>query len=375
MYPVPFLTGYLPVFYNLPDSTPACPGPGQTGAEGNDSFVIRFQNLIVYTGLIVKAFHKALGYDLHQVFITLIIFCQKNQMVIPVLSSRIFPVKPGETGSMTAAAQILYIAQPAISLAVSEMEEHYKVRLFDRISRRLYLTDSGRQALEYARHIIALFDEMEQGVGGGQAAKELWIGTSITIGSCLLPGYIRELKERFPSLTVQAAVGNSEAIEQKLLENQIDIGIIEGMVHSPYIHCRTFPGDRLVFICPPAHPFAGHTLKSAEELAGQDLILRERGSAGREVLDGILAAGEISVKPLWESVSNEAVLEGVKAGLGLSLLPYYLVRDSLEKGQVKEFFIRGLALSRKFSVIYHKNKFLTKEARTLIGLAAGEEEG
>ena len=131
-----------------------------------------------------------------------------------------------ETGSMTAAAQILYIAQPAISLAVSEMEEHYKVRLFDRISRRLYLTDSGRQALEYARHIIALFDEMEQGVGGGQEAKELRIGTSITIGSCLLPGYIRELKERFPSLTVQAAVGNSEAIEQKLLENQIDICLL-----------------------------------------------------------------------------------------------------------------------------------------------------
>ena len=170
-------------------------------------------------------------------------------------------------------------------------------------------------------------------------------------------------------------MGNSGTIEQKLLENTIDIGIIEGMVHSPYIHCQTFPGDRLVFICSPSHPFAGHTLKSAEELAGQDLILRERGSAGREVLDGILAAGEISVKPLWESVSNEAVLEGVKAGLGLSLLPYYLVRDSLEKGQVKEFFIRGLALSRKFSVIYHKNKFLTKEARTLIGLAAGEEEG
>ena len=147
-----------------------------------------------------------------------------------------------ETGSMTAAAQILYIAQPAISLAVSEMEEHYKVRLFDRISRRLYLTDSGRQALEYARHIIALFDEMEQGVRGGQAAKELRIGTSITIGSCLLPGYIRALKEHFPTLTVQAAVGNSGTIEQKLLENTIDIGIIEGMVHSPYIHCQTFPG-------------------------------------------------------------------------------------------------------------------------------------
>ena len=78
---------------------------GQTGAEGNDSFVIRFQNLIVYTGLIVKAFHKALGYDLHQVFITLIIFCQKNQMVIPILSSRIFPVKPGSRSHIYLAAQ------------------------------------------------------------------------------------------------------------------------------------------------------------------------------------------------------------------------------------------------------------------------------
>lgn len=279
-----------------------------------------------------------------------------------------------ETGSMTAAAEKLYIAQPSISLAVSEMEEHYGVRFFDRISRRLYLTDSGRQALEYARHIIALFDEMEQGVRGGQAAKNLRIGTSITIGSCLLPGYIRALKERFPSLTVQASVGNSGAVEQKLLENQIDIGIIEGAVHSPYIHCQTFPGDRLVFICSPDHPFAGRTLKSAEELAGQDLILREQGSAGREVLDGILAAGEISAKPLWESVSNEAVLEAVKAGLGLSLLPYYLVCESLKAGEIREFFVSGLALSRKFSVIYHKNKFLTREARALIGMVAGEEE-
>lgn len=279
-----------------------------------------------------------------------------------------------ETGSMTAAAKKLYIAQPSISLAVSEMEEYYGVRLFDRISRRLYLTDSGRQALEYARHITSLFDEMEQGVRGGQAAKNLRIGTSITIGSFLLPGYIRELKREFPDLTVQAAVGNSGAIEQKILENQIDIGIIEGTVHSSYIHCENFPGDRLVFICPPEHPFAGNTLESAQELAGQDLILREQGSAGREVLEGVLAAGEISAKPLWESVSNEAVLEAVKAGLGLSLLPYYLVRESLENGEIREFFISGLGLSRKFSVIYHKNKFLTREARALIGMAVGKKE-
>ena len=121
-----------------------------------------------------------------------------------------------ETGSMTAAAQILYIAQPAISLAVSEMEEHYKVRLFDRISRRLYLTDSGRQALEYARHIIALLTRWSRGwrwPGGERIADRYQHYHRLLPASRIY----QELKERFPSLTVQAAVGNSEAIEQKLL--------------------------------------------------------------------------------------------------------------------------------------------------------------
>lgn len=273
-----------------------------------------------------------------------------------------------ETGSMTAAAKKLYIAQPSISLAVSEMERYYGVRLFDRISRRLYMTDSGRQTLEYARHIIALFDEMEQGIRGGRSAGSLRVGASITIGSYLLPGYIKALKEEFPTLKVQAAVGNSGTIEQKLLENEIDIGIIEGTIHSPYIQCETFPGDKLIFICPPDHPFAQKTLGSAECLVGQEMILREKGSASREIFEGILAAREISVQPLWESVSNQVLLEGVKAGLGLSLLPNYLVRAGLEAGEISKFSIRGLELARKFSIIYHKNKFLTREAQTLIGM-------
>ena len=92
-----------------------------------------------------------------------------------------------ETGSMTAAASQLFIAQPSISLAVSEMEEYYGVKLFDRISRKLYLTENGRRALQYARHIIDLLDEMEQGVKDLDTVGQLRGGTSITIGTYLLP--------------------------------------------------------------------------------------------------------------------------------------------------------------------------------------------
>ena len=96
-----------------------------------------------------------------------------------------------ETGSMTAASERLFIAQPSISLAISEMEEYYGVKLFDRISRKLYLTDSGRRALQYARHIIDLMDEMEQGMKNADTVGRRRVGTSITIGSYLLPGYVK----------------------------------------------------------------------------------------------------------------------------------------------------------------------------------------
>lgn len=273
-----------------------------------------------------------------------------------------------ETGSMTAASAQLFIAQPSISLAVSEMEEYYGVKMFDRISRRLYLTENGRRALQYARHIIDLLDEMEQGVKNLDTVGQLRVGTSITIGTYLLPRYINQLKARYPSLRVEAFIDNSGSIEQQILDNEIDIGIIEGVPHSAYILSESFNGDRLAFICPMGHAFAGKTLKELGEVKDQDFILREKGSAGREIFDGMLAAQELAITPVWQSASNQAVLHGVKEGIGISILPYSLVNESLKKGEIAEFKVEGMTLNRKFSVIYHRNKFLPQSARTLVQL-------
>ena len=273
-----------------------------------------------------------------------------------------------EMGSMTAAASSLLIAQPSISLAISEMEEYYGVKLFDRISRKLYLTESGRRTLQYAIHIIGLFEEMEQGIKNLDAVGRLRVGASITIGTYLLPGYVKALKNRYPTLQVEAVIGNSGTIEQQILDNEIDIGIIEGVTHSPYICSESFQGDRLVFICCPAHPFADRTLDALPMVTDQDFILREKGSAGREILDGLLAARELSIRPVWQSTSNQAILQGVREGLGISLLPYFLVREGIERGELSEFKIKDLVLNRKFSVIHHKNKFLPQSAMALMKL-------
>ena len=161
------------------------------------------------------------------------------------------------------------------------------------------------------------------------AMGRLKVGTSITIGTYLLPGYIKRLKQQYPALKVEASIANSETIEQQILDNEIDVGIIEGVAHSHFILSESFAGDRLAFICPAGHEFAGRTLEELAEVRNQDFILREKGSAGREIFDGILAAQELNVRPIWQSASNQVILQGVKAGLGISILPiFWYARES-----------------------------------------------
>ncbi|WP_302325351.1 LysR family transcriptional regulator [Enterocloster lavalensis] len=281
-----------------------------------------------------------------------------------------------EAGSMTGAANRLFTAQPSVSLAIREMEEYYGVKLFDRISKKLFLTEAGHQVLEYARHIIALFDEMEQEVRNPDMSGTLRVGTSITVGTFLLPGYVKELTRLYPELRVEARIENSNNIEKCVLSNEIDLGVIEGIAHSRYINSESFHGDRLAFVCPPGHRFAGKQGVKLGDLQSESFILREKGSAGREIFDGLAAAHELDIRIAWQSTSNQAIIHGVAAGFGLSVLPASLAAEGVERGSIAEFTVEGLSMERKFCVIYHKNKFLVRGARELIRLfkEGGEEK-
>ena len=257
---------------------------------------------------------------------------------------------------------------PAVSLAIREMEEYYGVKLFDRISKKLFLTEAGHQVLEYARHIIALFDEMEQEVRNPDMSGTLRVGASITVGTFLLPGYVKELTRLYPELRVEARIENSNNIEKCVLSNEIDLGVIEGIAHSRYISSESFHGDRLAFVCPPGHRFAGKQDVKLGDLQSESFILREKGSAGREIFDGLAAAHELDIRIAWQSTSNQAIIHGVAAGFGLSVLPASLAAEGVERGSIAEFSVEGLSMERKFCVIYHKNKFLARGARELIRL-------
>lgn len=273
-----------------------------------------------------------------------------------------------ETGSVTAAGEKLFIAQPSVSLAISELEEFYGLKLFDRISKRMFITESGRRFLQYATHIVSLFDDLESEIKNYDTTGVIRIGTSITIGNCLLIQYIKNFRQTHPLIKVQVVINNSYSIEQEILNNHLDIGLIEGEVHSTYIKSESFMDDELVLICGTKHPFAKLGEVDVDMLKTEDFILREKGSAGREIFDGIMTAAGADIVPLWESISTQAILRAVSAGLGLSILPYLLVKEYIERNEIETIKIKNISLKRKFNIIYHKNKFITQSAKDFIDL-------
>lgn len=273
-----------------------------------------------------------------------------------------------QTGSVTAAGEKLYIAQPSISLAISELENYYGIKLFDRISKRLYITEGGKNFLQYANHILKLFDEMETEVKNFDTHGIIRVGASITIGTYLLPQYIKSFKEIYPEMEVQAVINNSDTIEQSVLNNNIDIALIEGQIHSPYIKSQQFKKDKLVLICGLNHQLSNYDELHINDIKNESFLLREKGSAGRELCDNIFAANGIDLNITWESSSTQAIIKAVSLGLGLSVLPHLLVKESIARNEVKIINLKNISFDRHFSIIYHKNKFLTKSAKTFIDI-------
>ena len=272
------------------------------------------------------------------------------------------------TGSTTAAARELFIAQPSISLAISEIESYYGIKLFDRIAKRLYITEVGKHFLQYATHIISLFDSMEQEIKDFDKIGTIRIGTSITIGNYFLPQYVSEFKASHPQMTVNVVIDNCHKIQQHILSNKIDIGVVEGIVNNEYIIEDKLLDDELVLICSNRHRFAGAVDVKAEDILKEDLILREVGSGGRALFESTMLTNGIEITPSWESISTQAIIKSVIANLGVSVLPYLLVKDYIKSGQLSSFRLENISFKRHFSVIYHKNKFLTESARDFINI-------
>lgn len=269
--------------------------------------------------------------------------------------------------SMTKAAEELHLAQPSVSLAVRELEDYYGVRLFERIGRHIYPTEAGKEFYSYAVHIVSLFEEMEKKIRNWDTLGILRIGSSITIGTRILPSLIARCQTAFPDLRVEAVVSNSTEIEKKILNNAIDIGLIETQTGQKELCSVPFMQDCLCAILPPGHPLAGKKGVSLSQLVRYPFLMREKGSAGREILEAAFSISQLSVRPVWESTSTQAIVKAVSQGLGVAVLPYLLVEKDIQENTVVGRTLNP-PIQRSLNIIYHKSKYLTENMNAFISL-------
>lgn len=263
-------------------------------------------------------------------------------------------------GSITMAAEKLYMTQPAVSLAIHQLEDYYGVKLFDRLNRRLSVTQAGHELYQYAAHILELFQDVETSMKNWEQIGRLRIGSSITIGTQLMPKLVKEFQVKYPDLDIRVNIQSSDRIEELLLNNDLDLALIEGIIHSEHLIAKDFYEDSLALVCCVDHPLLKKDRVTTEDLKGEKLLLREPASGTREIAQHILALHNLAVNPAWESTSTQAILNAVSEGIGISVLPLHLIDSYKNSHRIRRLPIENMNFKRTFKLVYHKNKFLSK---------------
>lgn len=264
-----------------------------------------------------------------------------------------------DTGKMSAAAEKLYISQPSVSQAIRELETHYHTLLFERLSKKLFITEAGKRLYSYAKPAIAQFDLIEENMIQESRIERLRIGGTITLGGSILSYMIRDLKEACPGLELYSYVNNTRIIEQKLLNMDLDAAIVEGQIKSPDLLSIPMIQDMLVLVCGADHPFAGRPGISVTDLNDQDFVMRETGSGTRELFESFIRRHHLHIRTAFEETTPDGIRNAVKVNGCLAVISLRLLEKDLKDREVYVFTSSGHEWNRQFSFVYHKDKFLS----------------
>jgi LysR family transcriptional regulator, transcriptional activator of the cysJI operon len=260
--------------------------------------------------------------------------------------------------SFTQAAKTLEISQPAVTRRILEMEQAHNVKLLERTKRRVVLTEQGKLLLSYAERIVALADEAEVALKSmaGLKSGRIEIGTSRPVASAYLSSIAIAFKQRFPGVVPAIHVENSQWILEQVLGFRLDLGIIGMKPRHPDLIVIPFFNEQLVIVVPSNHAWARRKALRLEDLDGQSLIMREKGSGTRELIDA--AFDKLHIKPVvaMEVGSNEAIKRAVEGNLGLAFFPPSVVDAEIKEGVLKALNISEGRLALSFNVIYHREK-------------------
>ena len=257
--------------------------------------------------------------------------------------------------SFTKASNELYISQPAISKHISEIESLYGIQLFERTNNKVSLTLQGQTFLKFAEEIHRQYQELEfeMNLSTQNHTGKLTIGASTTIAQYLLPSIMSKFMNCFPEIKLSLVTGNTEQIENLILDHKIDLGIIEGASHKKEFKYSLFAKDELVLVSSTTN--SNHSEEvSIEELKDLPILLRESGSGTLEVIQKHLKSRSVKLTDLniiMQLGSTEAIKRFVMTGESYAIISIAAVADELRRGELTVVEIDGVRIEREFSFI------------------------
>jgi LysR family transcriptional regulator, transcriptional activator of the cysJI operon len=281
------------------------------------------------------------------------------------------------TLSFTKAADGLYITQPAVTHVIKTLEGHYDVKLFERSSKRVSLTNAGQDLYGVAEKIFHLADQLDEMLVEHRDLERGMIRADAT--STFADYYFPDIYERFhrtyPRIDVVCNTGNTSRIIEYTLNGQNDFAFVASVPSDERLAHVDFLKDRLVAVVARTHPLARTRSILARDLQGQEMVLRERGSSPRRMLDGFFAERNIAPNIIMESGSTRSIKQAVASGSGISILSHTAVRSYIETGLLHELEIRDADLFYTFYLIYRKEKFLSRKIRAFLDIGGEVASG
>jgi DNA-binding transcriptional LysR family regulator len=288
---------------------------------------------------------------------------------------RIF-VAVAERQHVTQAAQSLNIAQSAASHAIATLEARHDTKLFDRIGRRIELTEAGHAFLAEARDVLARAEAAELLLSefGKLKRGTLAIQASHTIVGYWLPRHLVAYRRAYPQIRIRLDIANTAQVAAAVESGTAELGFVEAAVENEHFTSKPVARDQLVLVVGPSHPWVGRRRLAPGNLIESDWVLREPGSGTRSVFENALTQLGIEPSALrvpLELPSNEAVRAAVEAGLGATAVSASVAAPSLEAGLLHQVDFR--LPEREFHVLRHRERYRSRAADALLALMAGSD--
>ncbi len=266
-----------------------------------------------------------------------------------------------ELRSFTRAAEAVSLTQPTVSGHIKELEAELGLPLLDRAGRSVSPTRAGEILYGYARRILGLRMEAQQAIGAhkGGLAGDLALGGSSIPGAYILPPLIAAFKHKHPESVVTLHVRDSREIVRGVGDGTYEVGMVGARFEEGRVRYDRYTQDELVLAVPRSHPWADRGSVRLRDLIGQPIIMRERGSGTRKVMEKALAERGVNSQRLrvaLEIASNEAVRQAVKAGAGVAVISRRAVEDDIHCGLLAGLRFQGSPLVRDFYLVTHRTR-------------------